>query len=669
MIRIASLLTVVLCMATAWAADLPITNVVLYSSGVGFFERSGKVTGNETVQLTFKTEQINDLLKSLVLLDLDGGKAGVVTYGAKDPVSKTLQAFAVNINDNPTLGELLNRLRGVPVQVVATTTITGKILGVEKKRKVVGEEIIEYEVLNILTDDGIKSVRLEEITSLKILDERLNKELQEALSALATGLDNRRKPVMISFTGKGERRVAIGYISEAPVWKTSYRLVLGDAKKDEALLQGWAIVENTSDADWTNVKLSLVSGRPISYIMDLYTPLYVARPVVQPQVFGSIGPVEYDANLEGEESKDDRTAKEAMPSARAPMRPMAAPPAPGLNAGRNMADGLRGSVATAAQASDLGQVFEYKITEPVTLPRQQSAMLPIVNKPVSLWQVSIYNPDVQPKFPLYGFRLKNNTGLHLMGGPVTVYREDVYAGDAIFEDLQPGEQRLISYAMDLGMEGNRKDAPQIQEVVSLKLVNGTLTVTFKYRRTVEYLFKVKDGKERRLIVEHQFISGWDLVEPAKADEVTANLYRFNLPVTDKGAKLSVVEERTALQTMVVTDVDTRVLVGYLQTGKISPAMKEALQRVIDLRNQIAEVRRQRTQAEQEIRTISVEQDRLRQNMAQLDRASDLYKRYVTKLGEQETRIEALRAQIETLQKKENDLQKQLQAYVSELKLE
>ncbi|HEY3415784.1 MAG TPA: hypothetical protein VGM23_02775, partial [Armatimonadota bacterium] len=435
------------------------------------------------------------------------------------------------------------------------------------------------------------------------------------------------------------------------------------------LLQGWAIVENTSDADWTNVKLALVSGRPISYIMDLYTPLYVQRPVVGPQLIASIGPVNYQADVDGTVA-DGRVMRETNKAAAAP-----APPANAAAGARKPGEGsmdrlsLQASVSTAAQASDLGQAFEYNITEPVTLPRQQSAMLPIVNKNVDLWQVSIFNADVQPKFPLYGFRVKNTTGLHLMGGPVTVYREGIYAGDALVEDLQPGEQRLISYAMDLGVEGNRQEAPQIEELVALKLVNGALTVTKKYRRTVNYLFEAKDGKERKLIVEHPFFPGWTLVEPAKADETTASLYRFNLPLTEQGAKLAVVEERTALQTTVVTDVDTRILVAYLQTGKPGPEMKEALQHIVDLRTQIADVRQQRGQAEQEIRTIATEQDRLRQNMAQLDRASDLYKRYVTKFGEQETRVETLRAQIDTLQKKENDLQKQLQTYVSGLKID
>ncbi|MHB9132997.1 MAG: hypothetical protein ACYDBB_18170 [Armatimonadota bacterium] len=675
MTRIGLLLAAVLCVAAVLAADLPITDIALFSSGVGYFQRTGTVQDTDTIDLSFKIDQINDLLKSMVLLDLDGGKVGAITYGSKDPVSKTLQAFAVNITDNPSLGQLLNRLRGVRVEVQATNTITGVIVGVETRKKVVKDETIEYEVLNLLTADGLRSIRLDEITAIRILDERLDKELKEALAVIASGLDNQRKPVTITFTGAGKRRVVVGYINETPVWKTSYRLVLSDEKKDSALLQGWAIVENTSDADWTNVRLSLISGRPISFIEDLYTPFYIPRPVIQPQVIASIGPVYYGADLDTrDEEAEGRAGKDATNAPHARLRGPAGAAGPaGPRAeldSPSFAQSARTSVASAAAASNLGEAFRYAIKDPVTLPRQKSAMLPIVTDDVDAWKVSIYNATVQPKFPLYGLRVKNTTGLHLMGGPITVYHDDVYAGDAVFEDLQPNEMRLISYAMDLGMEGERKEDPQGQEILSIKIVNGNLSITRKSRRTVNYTFVVKDGRDRRLIVEHPYLQGWDLVEPAKADERTESLYRFVLDVNAKdGAKLKVVEEYVDVQAFYLTSLSTPTLVGYVQTGKMSPKVREALEKIMALQRALQETIRQRGLREQEIRTISDEQNRLRQNMNALDRGSDLYKRYVTKLGEQETRIEALRTEIADLQKKEQEQRKALDDYVAGLDLE
>ena len=670
------------CMAVLRAAELPITEVVLFSSGVGYIQRAGTVTDDATVELAFKPEQINDLLKSMVLLDLDGGKVGEITYGAKDPIGKTLEAFAINLTDNPSLGQLLNRLRGVPVEVVAVNTITGTILGVEKKKVEVGKdrEVIEVEVLNLLTDIGIRSVRLDEISSLRILDEKLNGELKEALKVLASGLDNQRKPVLLTFNGKGERRVIVGYLTETPVWKTSYRLVLSEK---ENLLQGWAIVENTSDADWTKIHLSLVSGRPISFIEDLYTPLYLQRPVVMPHLFTSLQPVDYEANLQ---SEDKRAAGEAGAiggrlSLRLESTAKAGPAGPNEYFGRANGSNRRefdrdaaaieqASVVSAATAQDLGQAFEYAIKEPVTLPRQKSALLPIVSGAVDAWKVSIYNANVHPKFPLYGLRVKNTTGVHLMGGPITVYNDSVYAGDATFEDLQPGEQRLISYAVDLGVEGNRQENAGIQEILAIKLVKGNLSITRKYQRLTDYTFAIKDGKERKMLVEHPFLPGWDLVEPKVADERTATLYRFALSLKPaESGKLHVVEARTEMQMTGVMSIDTPTLVMYMKTGKISPAVKDALQHVITAQNTLQDLRIQRTQKEQEIQNIASEQNRIRQNMAQLDRNSDLYKRYVTTLDTQETHIQQLHTEIADLQQKENAQRKTLEDYVAGLDLE
>jgi len=677
--RLCVLLLLFAGVSAVWAADLPITEVVLFSSGVGYIQRTGTVTDDATVQLAFKPEQINDLLKSMVLLDLDGGKVGEITYGAKDPIGKTLQAFAVNLTDNPSLGQMLNRLRGVSVEVIAVNTITGNILGVETKKVEVGKncDVIDVEVLNLLTDTGIRSVRLDAISSLRILDDKLNLELREALKVLASGLDNQRKPVLLTFTGKGQRRVIVGYLTETPIWKTSYRLVLGEK---ENLLQGWAVVENTSDADWTNIHLALVSGRPISFIEDLYTPLYLQRPVVTPHLFASLNPVEYEGNLEQDAERSEHKSVDK----RAAARPMAAEGmalrgsvggeanfgrAAGAG-GREMAEAAQSSVVSAATAQNLGQAFEYAIKEPVTLPRQKSALLPIVSGTIDAWKVSIYNANVHAKFPLYGLRVKNTTGLHLMGGPITIYNDNIYAGDATFEDLQPGEQRLVSYAVDLGVDGNRTENSGLQEIMAIKLVKGSLSVTRKYQRTVNYTFAVKDGKDRKLMVEHQFLPGWELVEPKTPDERTATLYRFTLPLkATEGGKLRVVEERTDLQLTRVMDLDTPTLVMYLKTGKISPAVKDALQRVVVMQNHLQDLRTQRTQQEQEIQNIGNEQSRIRQNMAQLDRNSDLYKRYVTTLDAQETHLQQLRANITDLQQKENAQRKELEDYVAGLDLE
>jgi len=277
--------------------DVPIKSVVLFSSGVGYFEHAGTVRGDGSTELRFKTAQINDILKSLVLSDLDGGRVTTITYPSQDPISKTLRSFQVDITNNPTMASLLNQLRGARVTIqYQAEKLTGTILGVEYRAKPVDKgDPIQVPVLNLLTGAMIRSFDLTAIASLTLDDPQLQDELTKALVALSQARDQDKKPVTINFVGSGERRVRIGYVVETPIWKTSYRLMMNDKNGS---LQGWAIVENQTESDWNNVSLSLVSGRPISFIMDLYQPLYLQRPTVVPELFAGLRPQVYDAGVD-----------------------------------------------------------------------------------------------------------------------------------------------------------------------------------------------------------------------------------------------------------------------------------------------------------------------------------------------------------------------------------
>ena len=297
-------LAVLLCAATQAAdkpvppnAALPLRDVVLFSSGVGYFGRNGSVGGNASgVELSFRTEQINDILKSLVVLDPQG-KVRPVTYTTKDALGRRLRGVGQNLNSATSLGQLLRQFQGARVRVASRAgTFEGRIISVSERQVTVKEETVTKEFLNLMTAKGLVSVALDEVTILQLLDERLDSELRSSLELLAGGLDNERQSVQINFGDGAPREVRVGYLQETPVWKTSYRLVLD--KEGAPYLQGWGIVENTTDEDWQNVNLSLVSGRPISFIQDLYQPLYVPRPVVAPQIIGSPLPQTYGETLD-----------------------------------------------------------------------------------------------------------------------------------------------------------------------------------------------------------------------------------------------------------------------------------------------------------------------------------------------------------------------------------
>ena len=475
---------------TTAAADVPVKEVVLFSSGVGYFEHFGTVRGDGSTELRFKTNQINDILKSLVLQDVDGGQVTTVTYPSQDPIAKTLKSFQVDITTNPPLADLLNQLRGAKVSIdnFGGEHIDGTILGVEKKKRLVNDhanETIEKSYLNLLSGGGnIQPVELDGIRSIKLEDPQLQEELSKALLALASARDQDKKPVRINFTGQGERHIRIGYVVETPIWKTSYRLILGEPKKQAATttqptladgkLQGWAIVENQTDNDWNNVQLSLVSGRPISFIENLYTPLYIPRPVVQPELYASLRPQTYAGGMAEDKAVSDLGAITGAPAATAAPQQMAANRAlrKELASRADQAQGNASlfsnitpaappmdptaSVATLASATNVGELFQYTVGN-VSLPRQRSAMIPIITDPVEVERVSIYNASVLPRNPLNGARVKNTTQKHLLAGPITVIDGASYAGDAQIDNLPPGQERLLSYGVDLQMLVDAKD--------------------------------------------------------------------------------------------------------------------------------------------------------------------------------------------------------------------
>ena len=684
---------------------LPLEKVVLFTSGVGYFQHGGKVNNDAQVEMSFKSEHINDLLKSMVLEDLGGGTVSTVSYASRDPLTKTLETFAVNLTDNPSMGQLLGRLRGEVIDVDALAPASGTIVGVEKRAVPVGaDKTIEKEFVTILTKDGLRTLPLDSITRIKLVDPRLQSELEKALAVLALGHDNEKKSVTLNFSGKGARDVRVGYVQQTPIWKTSYRLVLDDAaggnqagqdagKKlgNQAMLQGFAIVENTTDNDWKDVSMSLVSGRPISFVMDLYQPLYVPRPEVQQELYASLVPQVYRQDLAGGEreflaaaERSNRPAENAQVANKMRKRQLAAnqlAAAPAESFAKNESqDQLQGetrdaksmfeaaaSVQSMAQGGALGELFRYEIAKPVTIQRQRSAMLPIVGEKVEAEKVAIYDERVMAKHPLTGLRLVNSTKLNLMQGPITVYDGGAYAGDARVEDMAPGSERLLSYAVDLDVEIAPRAVVKPEEIVSVRVEKGTLIASRKLAREKKFDVKNSGDKAVKVLVEYPLESGWKLVKPAKADEVTRDRQRF-VVIAQPGepAVLDVAEEMLVDQRIVITNLDDNAILFYSNAKVTSPDVKKALTEVIRRKREIEQVVREKAASQQEIATVSQEQDRIRQNMQQLDRGSELYTRYVQKFAQQEDRVETLRKEVVQREKQEQETRRALDDFLSQL---
>jgi len=680
-------------------ADVPVKVVVLFSSGVGYFEHGGTVKGTTSTELRFKTNQINDILKSLLLQDMGGGKVTTVVYPSQDPIAKTLKSFQVDITGDPSLAELLAQLRGAKVKVSAgTDQLEGTILGLEKKPKAVGEKgSIEVWVLNLLSGGTIRSIELSEARQIQLEDAQLQEELNKALAALAQARDQDKKPVTIHFSGEGDRQVRIGYVVETPVWKTSYRLVLpgeGKDKADKPKLLGWAIVENQTDNDWSNVQLSLVSGRPISFIQDLYQPLYVPRPVVQPELYASLRPQTYDAGMqktpaevaqagEANEMRDGSTVERAKREqmgrqlqaknmagfgAGGYARGGAAAATPGLaTADADYAykpmDDFSKSVASVASASKVGELFQYTVGS-VSLPRQRSAMIPIITDDVEIERLSIYNPTVLPRNPLNGARIKNTTGKHLLQGPITVIDGSSYAGDARIDNVPPTQERLISYGVDLQVLVDATKGEDTDVIQTGKIVKGVLELTRKLVHTQHYTAESKADHDKTMIFEHPLRSGWKLVAPEKPLEKTETLYRFKKALPKgKSTSLDVVEELVTGQTIAILNTDIGSLEFYSKSDRIPKKVRDVLTKAIGLRNDMTDTQRQIEERRRQVAEITNEQTRIRENLKTVDRNSEYATRLLKKLNDQETSIEKLQTEADSLQKQLEKQRAEFEAFL------
>jgi hypothetical protein len=693
--------------------DLPVSRVVLFSSGVGYFQREGRIDGNARIDLQFHTHDINDLLKSLVLQDTGGGQVSAVSYDSRDPVDKTLKSFAVDLTGNPSLGQLLGQVRGERVELVSygeqgkagqPTTVTGVIIGVEKHRKPVGkEQVVEDEQLNLLTSDGVQGVALGTVQRVRFLRPELEQEFRKALEVLATAHDKQKKTVSLSFLGNAKRTVRVGYVTESPIWKTSYRLSLDapgkDGKEGKASLQGWAVVENTTDEDWNGVSLALISGRPISFQMDLYEPLYVPRPMVEPELFASLRPQTYGGNL-GEDQKRQvdgrKKAADGTPN-RAEFRdalrtPQATGMPLGASAGRgvaalNLAENaqrarevlladkgkdmnFKQGVASAAVATELGEYFQYQLEQPVSLARQKSALIPIVNAPVEAARVSIYNDAVHAKYPLLGLRFKNTSGLQLMQGPLTIFEGSSYAGDARISDLQPNETGLVSYAVDLGTEV----APELKDandnLVAVKVYKGIVHATHKVRQTKVYTVKNRSEHSRLVLVEHPYRPDWKLVTPEKAAEQTRDVYRFEVKAEpNKPVKHEVIEEQTRVDQIALTNSPDDTVRFFLRANITSPKVKAALEEALARKAKLAETQREIQTEEKALQVIEKDQARMRANMERVPQTSEAYKRYLKKFDDQETEIEKRRDRVTKLQETAEEQRKGFENFILTLNVE
>ena len=636
------------------SADVPVQRVILFTSGVGYFEHEGTVRGDAALTLRFEQSALDDVIKSLVVEDRRG-RVSEVVYPSQAPLERRLRSFAVDLSQSVTIGSVLSQLRGA--QVVVETgqgTFRGAILGVDRPAD---EESAVGSVLSLLTPTGIRTVRLGDARRVEIVDAALRAEVEGALAALAEGTSGDRKPVTVRFEGGGTRPVRLGYVVESPVWKTTYRLILPEEGDADGTLQGWAVVENPTESDWDDVRLDLVSGRPISFEMDLYTPRYLARPrVALPDEAAFVQPRAYA------EGASTRSRRDALPQP-APPPPASAPrvgyerPVFGEaaavydaeldDAGIDLASGVQAQAA----AGEVGELFAYSLGS-VTLPRRGSAMIPIVTDPVRVDRVSIYTPGTSGRHPLRGARLTNTTGKHLRGGPITVF-DDGYSGDALLADLPPGDDRLVSFALDqdvlVDTVPERTRSGTLQSAV---IRDGVLVIRRERARTSGYRLENRGDRDRSVLIEHPRLPGGRLTDGLAAEETAPGLYRIRVELgAGETDTLRVREAADLGESIRLSDRGPEQILAIVQSNAGLPAdVRRALQRAAESAREVNRARERLSALQQEKNEISREQERIRGNLQSVDNTTDYAQRLLRKLDDQETRLERLDGEIDEAQR-------------------
>jgi hypothetical protein len=668
-------------------SDLPIRRVVLYKHGVGYFERDAHVDGDQSLVLSFKQREVSDVLKSLTVLDLGGGTVSAVSYDSTTPIEQLLAEIALSIPDNGSLKGLLPQLKGARVAVKPTggTALQGVILGIDKADTRTEHGLEETSRLSLLTDAGeVRTFDLFDL-ALTLLDEGVKRDLDFYLRTQLASKKKDARTFTLFAQGEGKRVVQVSYVLEAPVWKATYRILLGEPTPPETttsplaaasgpntqpLIQGWAVVDNTSDEDWQDVDLTLVAGLPVSFVHDLYTPRYIRRPVVEVRETTGVLPPMAEAGVDEAEYELGMDMMSAAASAPAPAKARTRK-AEGGGRGGYGGGAARASAVSSVQSQtrerQVGDLFEYGIEKPVTVRRNQSALVPILLKPFAGRSVLLYQKAARPENPIRCVEFENTTGLTLEGGPVTVLDQGSYVGEAMLDTMKPTEKRLVGYAVELAVRVLDNIDSHNDRVSRVTIRNGTIKAFYARVEKTTYTFNSKSDKEQVAYLDHpRADSHWKLVQTEKPHETTENYWRFRFILPPNTVTKFVVQQQQTLhQAWGIVDVTDKQFAAWVSANYLDKPTEKALKEVFAQRQAAARIEERWTQLNVERNTIHAEQKRIRENLAALgDRPSEkqLRERFVATLDKQEDRLatlteeeDKLRAERDAARAKLNDL--------------
>lgn len=658
-----------------------IKRVVLHKHGMAYFERESAVTGDATLELGFRHDEMDDVLKSLAFSDSGGGKLASIAYDPHPRLSERLDDIRVSLPQGGGVVALIGQIIGAEVTLhMDGDELSGRVLGIENVEEAHEKTAIRTEYLSLMSDGDVRRVKVKDIEYLTPVDEGLRRDLGKLLEQMDAGRRSERRRVSLDLRGDNERKVFVSYVVPATVWKTSYRVLFDDEDKPRVL--GFALVDNDSQDDWKDVELSLVSGLPISFTHDLYSPRRRARPHVRVETEAPIAPpvlegATYDLPQEEfrEEAAeyDDMIPQEAgAPPAgparmRSQMKKQAAPAPSGAPAPMDR------SVDVSTRTQDLGDKFAYNVSTPVSIKSGHSALVPILNEALEGEVVAVYNRNVREGNPLTSFRLKNTSKLTLEGGPATVVRHNEYAGEAMLDTMRPDEEKLVPFSVELGCNVTTSFDSRTEDKQEIRAARGYVYQTTWRQQLTTYTIKNTTRRKLKIFLDHPANRAAEYVDTPEPKERTDTFDRFVLEVSaGKQLSFKVTEREKSTTTMTISPQQVAQYfrlaqsVGNKELANELGQLVEAAKRIFDAEHELQKI-------EDEAEKITEQHERIRDNLANLSddnkKERDLRGRYVGILDADETKIEKLNERREVLEKLIDDLRQEFDNAARDVKVE
>ena len=683
--------------------QLPVRKVVLYKNGVGYFEHEGRVVNNEAVSIDFTSSQLNDVLQSLTALDLGGGRIAGVNYNSTSPIEQQLKTIPLGLGDDPSTADVFAALRGARVEVSGSGVgvVSGRLLNLEvTSEQKDNNVIIEHRRLTVVSDAGaVRTIELTPSVSVRVLDSKLQHEMDRYLDLLASTRNQQMRHLTLEAHGTGARDIRVSYISEVPVWKSTYRIVFTKASQAgetaTAILQGWAVVDNTVGADWDNVQLSLVAGAPQSFVQSLSQPYYTRRPEIGLPESAMLTPQTHESAMMGTAQMAGVATESVTVDAGPP--PMASAKAlrgnqgfagnvlggvvggVGSGSGGGMGGGIYHPAAVPPVQDETGSTnttgfddyFEYALAQPITIHKNQSALVPVLQTNVQAERVTLWS-WTQPQ-SLRALWLTNTSDLTLDRGSFSIFENGEFAGEGLLDPIHASEKRLLSYAVDQAVQVKVAGMLDSQHLHHVIVHDGVLIEQNNEVSERTYAVHNAAGEPRNVIIEHPVRDGWKLTSEVKPVETSASSYRFRvITQPNETVSLHVGEAHTLSTRYALTDLTDDQVQWLIRGSSANPELRQKLQPIFDAKRQLNDLDRQIKVKKDEIGRVVDDQKRLHDNLSGLkDTAEErqLAKRYAGEMNADEDQLQTLKGQLADLERQRTTAQQALDETIRTLNLD